>query len=309
MPEATDKKSTLLFPALTTIQVLFGINFVTGKIVVASLPPLIWASLRTIIAAVVMLLACVLLKREHPKGGWKFFGPLIPFALLGAVINQGALLYGLSYTTAANSSVLSTLIPIFTLVLVTLRGQEPFTARRGIGFTLALIGVLVLRKVEQLSLSDKTLIGDLLVVLSCTSTALFFSYGKKFSQSHDRFWTTAWMFVYGSVGLTLISLPSYRGLQWPTMTPTLLGSMIFTVLGGTLMTYFLNVWTLAQAPPSLLAIFTYLQPVVTVALAWSWLGQEPTARTIFSSFLIFAGVLVALSRKPEPRPAAVSILR
>lgn len=303
--------SRLLFPALTAIQVLFGINFVASKIIVGVVPPLLWASLRIITASVVMISACILMKREHPKGGLQFFLPLIPFALLGAVINQGALLMGLHYTTATNSAVISTLIPIFTLVIVTLRGQEPFTIKRGLGFSLALMGVLILRKIEQLSLSDKTLVGDALVVLSCLSTALFFSYGKKFSQTHDRFWTTAWMFVYGSVGLTLLAIPDYLHFQWPALSPALLGSMIFTILGGTLLTYFLTVWTLAQAPPSSVALFTYIQPVVTAALAWAWLDQAPTARTLFSSVLIFSGLLLALSKskaptKPSPALATAS---
>jgi drug/metabolite transporter (DMT)-like permease len=293
-------KSRLLFPALIAIQVLFGINFVTAKIVVSALPPLLWASLRIILAAIFMIGACFALKRKHPEGGLKFFLPLIPFALLGAVINQGALLLGLHYTTATNSSVISTLIPIFTLIIVTLRGQEKFTVKRGMGFTLALIGVLILRKIEQLTLSDQTVLGDALVIVSCLSTALFFSYGKKFSQSYDRLWTTAWMFIYGSIGLTLLALPDYIHFHSPALTPTLLACMTFTVLGGTLLTYFLTVWTLAQAPPSLVAIFTYVQPVVTAALAWAWLDQPPTARTVFSSLLIFAGLLLALSKTASP---------
>jgi drug/metabolite transporter (DMT)-like permease len=303
-------KNRLLIPALIAIQVLFGINFVTGKIVVGALPPLLWASLRITLASVFMVGACLALKRKHPQGGFKFFIPLVPFALLGAVINQGALLLGLHYTSATNSSVISTLIPIFTLIIVTLRGQEDFTVKRGVGFTLALAGVLILRKIEQLTLSDQTVLGDVLVMVSCLSTALFFSYGKKFSQSHDRLWTTAWMFIYGSVGLTLLALPDYSHFSWPTLTPTLLGCMAFTVLGGTLLTYFLTVWTLAQAPPSSVAIFTYVQPVVTAALAWAWLDQPPTTRTLFSSLLIFAGLLVALSKRaPElkPLPAARDI--
>jgi len=303
----SSRPSRLLFPALIAIQVLFGINFVTAKIVVGVLPPLLWASLRIIIAAIVMVGVCVLMKREHPKGGLRFFLPLVPFALLGAVINQGALLLGLHYTTATNSAVISTLIPIFTLVIVTLRGQEPFTRRRGFGFTLALVGVLILRKIEQLSLSDQTLVGDFLVIVSCLSTALFFSYGKKFSQSHDRLWTTAWMFIYGSIGLSFLASPDYLHFQWPALTPTLLGCMIFTVLGGTLLTYFLTIWTLAQAPPSSVALFTYVQPVVTAALAWTWLDQAPTPRTLFSSLLIFAGMLVALSKRAAPAKASLAL--
>jgi O-acetylserine/cysteine efflux transporter len=115
------------------------------------------------------------------------------------------------------------------------------------------------------------------------------------------------MFVYGSVGLTLLAIPDYLSFQWPALSPAILGSMAFTIIGGTLLTYFLTVWTLAQAPPSSVAIFTYIQPIVTAGLAWMWLDQAPTARTLFSSALIFAGLLLALSKSKselKPLPAA-----
>jgi drug/metabolite transporter (DMT)-like permease len=290
----------LVWSALVSVQVLFGINYVVSKIVVDAMPPLVWASIRVVIASVVMVaIALATRPQKHPTDGRKFFIPLIAFALLGIIINQGSFLVGLHYTTATNSAVLNTMIPVFTLLIVTLRGQEPLTKYRAMGFILSFAGVLVLRNVEQLTLSDKTLVGDLLTILNCLSYGLFLSYSKQFLQEHDRVWTTTWLFLYGSVGLGLVSIPAWIDFHPPEMTPMLVGAMVFGIVGGTLLTYFLNLWALAHTRSSSVALFIYLQPVVASALAWAWFDQQITTRTMIAGAMIFGGLLLALSKNQE----------
>jgi drug/metabolite transporter (DMT)-like permease len=285
----------LVLAALVAVQVLFGMNYVISKVVVDAFPPLLWGFVRIVISATVMFGVAIASQRPHPRDGKRFFLPLIVFALLGIIINQASFLVGLRYTTATNSAILNTLIPVFTLLIVTLRGQEKLTARRGVGFLCAFAGVLVVRKVEQLSLSDATLVGDLLTILNCLSYAFFLSYSKDFLERHDRIWTTAWLFLYGTVAFGALSSPYWIGFEWPVITPTLLGCMLFAVLGGTLLTYFLNFWALAHAKSSSVALFIYVQPIVASALAWFWFGEVVTLRTVLSILLIFGGLVLAMS--------------
>lgn len=288
----------LVLGALITVQLLFGINYVVSKVVVGAFPPLVWASGRIIIAAFFMVLIAKLTGRKHPELKISFFGPLVIFSLLGIIINQSSFLVGLRYTTSTNSAILNTLIPIVTLLIVTIRGQEPLTARRGIGFVFAFLGVLALRKIEDISFSNQTWIGDLLTILNCVSYGFFLSFSKSFLEKHDRVWTTAWLFIYGSFGLTALALPDWMHFQMPVMTPVLLGCVLFGIFGATLATYFLNFWALAHAKPSSVAIFIYIQPVVASLLAWAWHGELITLRTTLSSLLIFTGVLLVLLQKP-----------
>lgn len=287
-------KRSVVVAALVTVQILFGLNYVISKIVVQAFSPLVWASVRIIIASLVMVAAAFLSGTPHPKADLKFFGPLVIFALLGTVINQASFLVGLSYTTPTNSAILTTLIPVFTLVIVVLRGQESATWRRMVGFLSALAGVLVIRKIEDFKLSDKTLIGDLLTILNCLSYGFFLSYSKEFLERYDRFWTTTWLFIYGSVGLTLIAIPDYMSVHWPVMTFELWACAAFAIVGGTILTYFLNNWALAYAQSSHVALFIYIQPVIASATAWLWMGQPVTLRTVISTGLIFLGMILAM---------------
>jgi drug/metabolite transporter (DMT)-like permease len=291
----------LVIAALVAIQVLFGVNYVVSKVVVKEFPPLVWASARIAISTLIMAAVAILSKRPHPPWSRSFFIPMIGFALLGTVINQAAFLVGLHHTTSSNSAVLNTLIPVFTLLIVTLRGQEAFTPKRLIGFVFAFAGVLAIRKVEDISFGNATYIGDLLTILNCFSYALFLSFSKKFLQKYDPIWATTWLFVYGTIGLTILAIPDWMRFQMPVMTPQLTGSAIYAVIGATLMTYFLSFWALRHAKSSQVALFIYLQPIIASFIGWSWMGDVITARTLISSALIFCGLLFAISDSAKQR--------
>ena len=293
------KSKTQALVALTVVQVLFGINYVVSKVIVASFQPLIWAALRVIIAAIALACISLLLKRPRPRLNADFFAHVIPYSLLGVVINQGSFLVGLHYTTPTNSSVLNTLIPILTLVFVTLAGQEKATFQRIVGFVLALAGVLVLRNVEDFSLSNQTLLGDSLTLINAMSYAIFLTVSKKFFTKHDTLWVTTWMFAFGSVGLTLISMPWWGELQIPVMTPEMIWCMIFSILGATLLAYLLNNWALARVRSSSVALFIYMQPIVTALLTWVYFGEMPSLRSVLASAFIFLGLILSLNRTSE----------
>ncbi len=280
--------------ALVSAQILFGINYVASKSIIVLVPPLIWASSRNLIAAFLFFGIAFLRRKNAPQLNAKFFATLFFYSLLGIVINQGTFLLGLSKTTATNSAIICTLIPVFTLFFVAILGKESITTKRIIGFMVAFSGVLVLRKIEDFTVSDSTLIGDALILVNCLSYGLFLALSRPFIRSHDSVWISSWLFASGGMGLGILAAPSWVHFQWPSVGPELLAWMIFSVLGCTLLAYFLNVWALARTNPSSVAIYVYLQPVVASLLAWTYLGEAMTIRTLASSLFILIGMLLAL---------------
>lgn len=284
--------------ALVLVQLLFGINYVLSKQVVTVFPPLVWASSRLWVSSLVMLAVAAVLRWEHrPKWTREFFGRLMVFTLLGTVINQACFLVGLRYTTSTNSAVLNTLTPLFTLMLVIAQGREVATSRRILGFLSAFVGVLVLRKFEEFSLSDQTLVGDLLTLVNCMSMAVFLSLSQRFLQENDRLWATAWMFFFGAISMTGLALPDWVHFEPPVWTAELAWLSAYAIIGGTLATYFLQNWALAYAPPTRVALLIYLQPVIAGAFGWWWAGAEVSLRTGIATGLIFGGMLLARQEK------------
>lgn len=285
---------TAVYGALLGVQVLFGLNYAISKVVVQAFPPMVWASVRLWIATLVLGGYAWLSGLPFPKEKGEFLKWAAIFSIFGIVLNQSAFLVGLKYTTAVNSAILNTLTPILTLMIAIVQGTEKINARRAVGFASAFAGVLIVRRIETFSLSDQTLMGDLLMIFNCLSFSFYLVFSKSFWQRFGSVWATVALFFFGSIGVTLLSIPSWNGFVAPEMTQELWFCSAYAILGATLMTYVMNNFALAHAKSSHVALFINLQPVVASVLAVTWFGEAVTSRTVCSYLLIFCGMILVL---------------
>lgn len=279
--------------SLVLVQVLFGINYSMTKELMAVWPPLVWASVRTLVTAMFLVAIARVASGPSPVLSRKFVSELLFLSLFGVVLNQTCIQVGLSFTSTTNASVLTTLTPVFTLVLVGIRGQERGGLGTWMGFGLASLGVLILRHAEDLALGDRTLLGDVLVVGSSASYATFLTLGRAFLREYDQLWATAWLFVVGSLVLAFLSVPYWNEAPLLTGEEVNWGAVVYVLFGGTLIPYLLSNWALSKTESSRVALYSYLQPVVASVVAVWFMGERLTWRTGLSGGLIFAGFLVA----------------
>jgi drug/metabolite transporter (DMT)-like permease len=61
----------------------------------------------------------------------------------------------------------------------------------------------------------------------------------------------------------------------------------------------LNACALARVPPSTVAVYIYLQPLIAFALAPLILGEALSSHIVIASLLIFAGVVVVTRRRQK----------
>lgn len=290
-------KSTVIF-VLILVQVLFGLNFAASKYIVGRIDPFLWSNIRFFIAGVIMLLATSILKRPHPKPTKEFFLPLIPLSLLGMALGQGLFLFGLRHTTSINTAILTSTIPILTIVIVILRKQEKLTLQKLIGLVFSFIGVIFIKDLANLEFSSQTIFGDLLVLCGAMSFALFLNFGKKFLMSHDNLWVTSYMFLISAISMLLLNLT--RGINFDFnlfMESSLLVPILYSIIGATVLTYFLNNWALKRTSSGAVALFIYLQPIIAGFVGYFLLGEIITFRMILCSVLIITGLLINLLAK------------
>lgn len=284
----------LVYLALISIQILFGINFSTSKVIVQQMDPVIWSNIRFFLAGIGMLFITLILRRPHPKVDKEFLIPIIPLSMFGMALGQGLFLYGLKYTTSVNTAIITTCIPILTLLIVVLRKQESLTVFKAIGFTLAFGGVILIRDFENFELSSNTFLGDLMVFLGAMCFAIYLSFGKKFLIKYDNLWITTWMFLISGIVMTIWNIPKWPSFTPPEMSTLFISSATYTIIGATLITYFLNNWALRRAPSGNVALFIYLQPIIAGLIGWYFLNESITLRTISSSMMIMGGLAISI---------------
>ncbi len=282
---------------LILIQVLFGVNFPASKVIVGKMDPILWSNLRFFIAGLAMLFFTILMRRPHPRVDKNFLFPVAILSILGMALGQGLFLIGLRFTTAINSAILITCIPVLTLVIVVLRRQEDLNFNKLIGFTMSFLGVVLMRDVSSFKIGNATLWGDLLVFSAATCFAMYLSFGKKFFMKYDNMWSTTWMFFISALAMSVFNVNKFGQLSDVVYGPVFLYCASFSIFGATLLTYFLNNWALKRAPSGNVAIFIYLQPVVAGIIGYVFLKEVITMRVIICSLLILTGLLFSISKK------------
>jgi len=289
---------TLPILALILVQLIFGFNYAATKVILVEYPPLFWAGIRLMIAAILMF-ACsfAIVPKEQRRLDADFLKRTFFYGFIGITLNQAFFLVGLKFTTTTNSAILNTLTPIFTLLFAIFAGAEKFTKRRGFGFLLAVMGAVVIRRFEDFRMTSDTFKGDMSTVLNCMFLALFFIVSRKFLKQNSPFWATAWMFLFGGVELLLVTMSSWSHVLPDHFSNVLIFAILYNIVLATMVTYFLNAWTLSKVNPSSVAVFIYFQPVIAVANACFMGGELPTLRVVIAMSLIFSGVAVGVLKK------------
>jgi drug/metabolite transporter (DMT)-like permease len=281
--------------ALIVVQILFGSWPVLGKVVLRSMSPSSLVSLRLTGAA----LAFALLQRKLTplfKMPVKDVLLLALCSMLGVVGNQLLYVKGLSLTTAINSALLSTTIPVFTLFVSILVRHDRLSLRRLFGIFLAACGVVYLVNPAHADISMQTTTGNLLLVSNSLLYATYIVISKSLFERFGALNVITWIFVIGSLVTIPVGIYSLRQENIGAVTAGVWLMIALIIIFPTVGAYYLNGWALTKVAPSTVAIYIYLQPLVAFGFAPLLLGEEFNSRTIIAALLIFAGVAVVTKR-------------
>ena len=216
---------------LILVQVLFGLNFPISKIIVTQIDPIVWSAVRFLGAGIGMLFLTLLFRRKHPKITKDFLKSSILLSVFGLGLGQGLFLIGLKHTTSINTAIMTTCIPILTLVIVIIRRQEELSANKLIGLLLAFFGVIFIRDITDFTLSGSTVWGDFIVLLGTLCFAIYLSFGKKYFQKYDNMWATTWMFFISGVLLLCLGYSKVPSLMVLELSDDIIYSAIYSIVG------------------------------------------------------------------------------
>ncbi|UCE01687.1 MAG: DMT family transporter [Candidatus Latescibacterota bacterium] len=282
-----------VYGALVMVQVLFGVHYFAAKLILETMTPRAWATIRVLGAATILMLYNVVVVRRHPAS-LADVGRLALFALFGVVCNQVLFVEGLSRTTPSHSSIINSLIPVVTLGIAMLLGMERPTRRHVLSIFVAFAAVLVLLRVESFRLEDQLVVGDLLTLANATSFSLFLVISRRYLQRTHPMMATAYLFVLGAIGIATLGVGPLQEVSFAALPSRFWWLAAYAILCATALTYFLNFYALRRVESSTVALFIYLQAPIATLLSMLFLGERPGPRFWIAAAGIFLGVYLAV---------------
>lgn len=287
---------------LFLVQVCFASLPIYSKIAFKTFGPGMLAFLRISTVALIFAAVFFLFQREKIKEK-KHFLYFAALAFFGATGNIFFYLKGLELSSAINATIIVSSIPVFTILVAVLMRQEKFSYGKLIGVIVALLGVSNLINFSQFQMGGY-LSGNLLVVLNCFLYSIYLVMIKPMLKIYKPFTILTYVFLFASLEIIPLTMGDFLRFNLAEADAASLFPLFMVLTFGTLFPYLLNSLALKHAPSSLVAIYVYLQPVLTTVLAVFMLGEVITFTMIISAVLIIIGVtivrfpnLLTLSRK------------
>lgn len=282
-----------------------GCNFAVATNPVAvrfsnrQLEPLWGAGLRFGIAAA-LLVGLMAVFRLRPPRGRVLAGPIL-FGVLNFAAAVGLAYYAFVHVHAGLGQLVFALVPLATLLLAALQGQERISVRPIAGAVLAVAGVAVLAAEPLRANVPPLALLALVVSLICVAQAAVIV--RRLPPVHP-----ITMNAVGSAAAAAILLPLSLIVRESPELPqnaTTWFALAYLVVVGSLVMVGLYLIVLARWEASRAAYVFVLSPFLTLLLS-AWLDNEPVGAGLFlGGFLILVGVYVGALRARLPRVAAV----
>ena len=249
-------------------------------------------------AAVLFWVASIFVKKEHPPV--KDILLLGLAGMFGLVFNQCCYTIGLSITSPINSSIVTTSMPIFAMLLSALILKEPITGKKAggvfMGFSGALLLILTSATADNSKVGD--LRGDLLCMFAKLSYAFYLSMFNKLIKRYSVFTVNKWMFTFAALVITPFTFSHVSSIAFSEITVKTWLETMFVVVVCTFVCYIFTMQAQQVLRPTVVSVYNYVQPAVAVIVSvLSGLGVFKLTHALAVGLVFFGVRFVTKSRK------------
>ena len=278
-----------------TANIMWGLMAPIGKSALQEFSALSVTTFRMVGAAAAFWILSIFCKQEHVnhRDMLKIF-----FASLFALVfNQGVFIFGLSMTSPIDASIVTTTLPIVTMIVAAIYLKEPITNKKVLGI---FVGALILILSSQAgSNGNGSLIGDLLCLIAQISFSIYLTVFKGMTQQYSAVTINKWMFVYASMCYIPFSYYDISTIQWASISTVAIIQVLYVVLGGSFLAYLCIMTAQKLLRPTVVSMYNYMQPIVaTIAAIIMGIGSFGWQKGLAIA-LVFLGVYIVTQSKSK----------
>ena len=256
-------------------------------------------SFRVLGGAILFWLTSLFTKKEHipTKDILKLAGAGI-FAL---VFNQCSYTIGLNMTSPSNSSIMTTSMPIFAMVLSFLILKEPITWKKVLGVLLGCSGAIIIIMTSATAGNAKVgnIWGDLLCMSAQLSFALYLALFKPLVQKYSLFTINKWMFTWATIMIWPFTFNHVSAIDFANVPMSTWWESGYVVLFGTYLGYICMMIGQKVLRPTVVSVYNYVQPLVSVTVSvMVGLAVFKGAQAL-AAVLVFSGVWLVIKSKSK----------
>lgn len=205
--------------------------------------------------------------------------------------NQGLFIIGIGLTNPVDSSVMSSLTPILTMILAALILRFPMTWMKVLGVITGFVGVVLLVSgSRQSEMAVNPLAGNMLCLAAQLCAAIYYVVFRGVIMRYSPFTMMKWMFFISAVTYVPLCVPQMAEIDFSSVTLTMWMELAYIICFATFIGYLIIPFSQRYLKPTVVSMYNYFQPVfaalIAVAIGVGDFGWMKAAAIL----LIFLGV-------------------
>jgi drug/metabolite transporter (DMT)-like permease len=281
MLDGTNKKYGFLM--LILANMIWGGNFVIGRIGVDYFPPLLFSLMRWIIAFLLLTPFMVKKLKRDWNIIWEHKRILLLLAVTGVAGYNTIIYFALQYTTSINASVVNSTTPLFIAILAIFILREKLLAHQAAGILLSVFGILyIISK------------GSIEMFLSVIMWASYSVIGKKYSNVLPVL-TSFYASTYiGILLLVPLSLIEYLVMEkTPVFTLTSAGILLYVGFLASIMAFLSWNFGVSLIGAAKAGVFLNLLPIFAIIFALCFTEEKLYFYQIIGGGIVTLGVVIS----------------
>lgn len=283
--------------ALIITNIIWGGASPIFKFALQNIPPFTLAFIRFFFAGLIFLPLAI---KNFQKISFRRWLEVFLVGFFGIFINIAFFFLGLKKTESINVPIIASSGPVFLYIFSILFLKEKPRFKVFFGMMTALLGVLII-VLSPVFFENKNFVfgeieGNFFIVLATMGTVFSTIIGKDLLKKVNPYFVSAFSFLTSSI-LFLVFVPQELK-NWNFNDINLNGwvGVIYGVFFSSALAYFLYYYGISKLQAQEVGIFTYIDPIVAVVIAYFLLGEIPNFWYVLGSIFVFGGIYIAERR-------------
>jgi len=292
----SQKRSTsaLVEGSLLLTVFFFGTNFTAVKLVVDSVPPILFAATRFTLAGL-LLLPIALLSGPEGRLSRRDLLPMLGLGIVGVTVTQSLFTMGVGLTTAANTALVYSTAPVWGMLLGLALGWERprVSGIFGIGLCLVGIGAIVY---GSLDFAGTSLVGDALILVAAVCWGSYTVLTLSFLRRYSALAVAAYAMTLGGLAAFPLEALDPASLDLAALDSLTWAAAAYSALCSSAFGFAAWSWGVSRVGANRVLVYQYLVTLTGVSTGILLLGEDFGIGQLVGAAVILAGVYLARSK-------------
>ncbi|MDC1197712.1 EamA family transporter [uncultured Algibacter sp.] len=299
---SVSRKTVLIILAFFAIYIIWGSTYLLNKISVSQLPPFFLASVRFLIASMIIFIIAKSLGISLSISKKQLLNTTIA-GFLFLTMGNGLAVLALKYLDSGFAALEISAQPLVILIMMRVFQGKPIKLMSYIGVVLGFIGIFLLVSQKEIINKEGQILGMILIFVCMLSWAYASIFVGKADLPKNSFVNTGYQMLTGGIMLGIISLVLNESWSLPTTWhPEVQWAMIGLIVFGSIIAFTSFNYLLKEVSPEKVATSTYVNPIIALILGWWVLNEHISLQSIIAAVVLLTGVyFINTKRVLKPR--------